>query len=177
MFERLKVLVLNSTFEPLHFCAARRAVVMVLTGRAEQVESDGVMVHSFSRGLACPTVIRLTRHVRVPNWGVVSFSKKNVLRRDRRTCQYCGDNGGEMTVDHIVPRSLGGVSSWTNVVAACKRCNLKKGNRLIDESGMKLVRKPYVPKFISFVSAPGQIPESFVNSWKKYLSAYSRDFN
>ncbi|MBI5637629.1 MAG: HNH endonuclease [Nitrospinae bacterium] len=175
MIERLKVLVLNNTFEPLHFTPARRAVSMLLAERAEQIESDGVVLRSFSGQMACPTVIRLKRHVRIPNWGMVAFSKKNILRRDRRTCQYCGQTEEDMTMDHIVPRSLGGGISWLNVVAACKKCNLKKGNRLIGDTGMRLIRKPYVPKFITFSNHPPTVPESFIKSWQKYLAAYVKD--
>ncbi len=173
MFAKLKVLVLNNSFEPLHFCVARRAIVMVITGRAQQVECDGFMIRSFRASFACPTVIRLNRYIRIPNFGGVSFSKKNVLRRDRKTCQYCGSNHTEMTIDHIIPRSQGGRTEWLNVVAACRKCNLKKGSRSPDDSGMNLIREPFKPKFMAVLSQPTDAPNSFSEAWKKYLSSYA----
>ena len=171
MIESLKVLVLNNSFEPLHFCTARRAITMVYAGRAQQVESDGIMFHSFSARLACPTVIRLNRYIKIPYKKTVPFSKKNVLKRDHHTCQYCGQKKGELTIDHIRPRSLGGESSWLNVVAACKACNTKKGNRTPHEAGLALSREPFKPKHMALLFEPQAVPVSFTNSWKKYLSA------
>lgn len=169
MLEKLKVLVLNKSYEPMRFCAAKRAILMVLKGRAEQVEKNGVMIHSFSISFPCPSVIRLNRYIKLPHYGGVSFSKKNVLRRDKRTCQYCGATNVELTVDHIIPRSLGGGSNWLNVVTACKTCNLKKGNRSHTTIGMKLRRKPYRPKSLAILTQPNTVPEGFSATWKKYL--------
>ena len=169
MLESLKVLVLNNTFAPLHFTAAKRAVVMVITGRAEQIESDGIMIRTFSAHFPCPTVIRLNRYIKIPRWGVVPFSKKNVLRRDRKSCQYCGAVDVELTIDHIIPRSVGGSSHWLNVVAACRRCNSKKSNRTLERSGLRLRNKPYVPKFMALLTLPDSMPNGFTASWQKYL--------
>lgn len=169
MLEGLKVLVLNNTYEPLHFCVARRAIVMVITGRAEQIESDGIMIHSFSGRFPCPTVIKLKRYIRIPRWIGVSFSKKNVLRRDNKTCLYCGATGVELTIDHIIPRSLGGGLNWLNVVAACRKCNNKKGNRTLEAAGMKLIRAPYIPKSPVYFPHRESVPEGFTAAWRKYL--------
>jgi len=170
MIESLRVLVLNSSFEPLHFCTARRAITMVFTGRAQQLENDGIIFHSFSAQFACPTVIKLNRYVKVPYRKTLPFSKKNVMRRDHHTCQYCGQKRGELTIDHIRPRSLGGESSWLNVVAACKPCNTKKGNRSPHEAGLELRREPFKPHHMTLLFEPQSVPESFTASWKKYLS-------
>ncbi|MFQ5431519.1 MAG: HNH endonuclease [Nitrospinota bacterium] len=169
MLNSLKVLVLNNSFAPLHFTAARRAIVMVITGRAEQIECDGIMIHTFTTQFPCPTVIRLNRFIKIPRWGTVPFSKKNVLRRDRKTCQYCGADNVELTIDHIIPRSVGGSSNWLNVVAACKRCNSKKSDRTLEKSGLRLRNKPHVPKFMTLMTQPDTVPESFTNAWEKYL--------
>jgi len=83
---------------------------------------------------ALPAVIRLAMYIRKPFLDRVAFNKKNILRRDGYTCQYCNRRGERLTVDHVVPRSRGGETTWINVVAACLRCNLRKGNRLPDES-------------------------------------------
>lgn len=169
MLNSLRVLVLNSSYAPLHFTAAKRAIVMVITGRAEQIESDGIMIHTFTTQFPCPTVIRLNRFIKIPRWGTVPFSKKNVLRRDRKSCQYCGAVDKELTIDHIIPRSMGGASNWLNVVAACKKCNTKKSDRTLERSGLRLRNKPYVPKFMALMTQPESMPESFINSWQKYL--------
>lgn len=176
MIEKLKVLVLNNTYEPLHFCAARRAVSMLMCGRAVQVESDGIMLHSFSRSFPCPTVIRLNRYIRLPRYSGVSFSKKNVLKRDNKTCQYCGETEIEMTMDHIIPRSAGGSSDWLNVVTACRICNHTKGNRSPEEAGMKLMREPYRPRFMALLSQPNSMPEGFLRAWDKHISAYFKQY-
>lgn len=173
MLNKLKVLVLNNSYAPLHFTAARRAIVMVITGRAEQIESDGIMIHTFTSQFPCPTVIRLHRFVKIPQWGTVPFSKKNVMRRDRKTCQYCGAVNVELTIDHIIPRSVGGLSNWLNVVVACKKCNSKKSDRTLERSGLRLRNKPHVPMFMSLMTQPDSVPESFTNSWLKYLPRQS----
>ena len=136
--DEIAVLVLNATYEPLHFTNARRAVTLLLAGKAEAVEASPRVIRSPSRVFALPAVIRLAVFIRKPFLDRVAFNKKNILRRDGYTCQYCNRRGERLTVDHIVPRSRGGDTSWTNVVAACLRCNLKKGNRLPDEVGMRL---------------------------------------
>ncbi|NIR52078.1 HNH endonuclease, partial [candidate division KSB1 bacterium] len=100
---------------------------------------------------------------------VVSFSKKNILRRDDFTCQYCGNQENPLTVDHIIPKSRGGKTTWTNVVVACKPCNMKKGSRTASEANMLLKKKPVQPEFHyhNFVVPMG--PPSHVESWMKYL--------
>ena len=125
----LAVLVLNYTYEPLHFTNAKRAITLLLSGKAESVESSPRVVRSPSRAYPLPAVIRLAVYIRKPFLERVAFNKKNILRRDGYTCQYCARRGEKLTVDHIVPRSRGGQTTWTNVVAACLRCNLFKGNR------------------------------------------------
>jgi 5-methylcytosine-specific restriction endonuclease McrA len=125
-----KVLILNQTFEPLQVCSARRAVVLLFTGKAERVEDTPRVIRSPSTALLLPSVIRLHRFVRKPEQPSIAFNKKNILKRDAHTCQYCGRNGGErMTIDHVIPKSLGGRTVWENVVSACRACNLKKGNK------------------------------------------------
>ena len=176
MLEKLRVLVLNSGYEPLHFAPAKRAIVMLLTERAERVETDGVTIRSTSGLFPCPTVIRLNRYVKARRWGGVPFSKKNVIRRDRRTCQYCSATNVELTIDHIVPRSMGGGSHWLNVVAACKKCNSKKGSRPLEKSGLRLKNRPYVPKFVALLTLPRGIPATFAASWRKYLPEEEKVF-
>lgn len=171
MLDSLKILVLNSTYEPLQFCNAKRGIVMVLTGRAEQVDCDGYVVRSPSTSFQLPTVIRVLKTVkRTPRKGI-AFSKKNILRRDNYTCQYCGETSSSLTVDHIMPKSRGGKTTWTNVVVACKPCNLKKGNYTLTEVDMKLLVKPYKPDFQLHPFTIPSGPKSYLESWQKYLPA------
>jgi 5-methylcytosine-specific restriction endonuclease McrA len=170
--DEVAVLVLNNTFEPLQFTNARRAVTLLLSGKAEPVEASARVIRSPSIALALPAVIRLAVYIRKPFVDRVAFNKKNILRRDSYTCQYCNRRGERLTVDHITPRSRGGDTAWTNVVAACLRCNLKKGNHLPHEVGMRLLREPVHPKFL-FSTHMLRHPHahSLIDSWRKYLVA------
>lgn len=165
----LKILILNSTYEPLQFCTARRGIVMVLSGRAEQIECDGYVVRSPSTSFQLPAVIRVVKRVKRSRNKIVAFSKKNILRRDNFTCQYCGRSNHPLTVDHVIPKSRGGKSNWTNVVVACKPCNLKKGNQTPAENGMRLTRTPVKPNFQFAHFCIPQGPESHLDIWRKYL--------
>ena len=169
-----KVLVLNNTFEPLHVCSARRAVILLFTGRAERVEDSGRIIRSPSVLFVIPAVIRLHRYVKRPASSAISFNKKNILKRDAHTCQYCGRNGGErMTIDHVIPRSLGGRTVWENVVSACRDCNLKKGNKPLHEASMALLRKPSRPGSVFYLGIMTYSPHRLM-VWSKYLSHDAR---
>jgi 5-methylcytosine-specific restriction endonuclease McrA len=165
----IKVLVLNHTYEPLHFCNVKRAIIMVLQGKAENVEMSDRVIHSPSRVLPLPAVIRLLRYIRRSYRKSLAFSKKNVFRRDNYTCQYCGRMGPDLTIDHIVPRSLGGKTSWENVVVACQACNVRKGNRRLDETDMRLLRKVKPPPFVVFLNFPPPSAQAFLKIWRNYL--------
>jgi 5-methylcytosine-specific restriction endonuclease McrA len=165
----IKVLVLNHTYEPLHFCNVKRAIIMVLQGKAENVEMSDRVIHSPSRALPLPAVIRLLRYIRRSYRKSLAFSKKNVFRRDNYTCQYCGRIGPDLTIDHIVPRSLGGKTSWENVVVACQACNVRKGNRRLDETDMRLLRKVKPPPFVILLNFPPPSAQAFLKIWRNYL--------
>ncbi|HEX2863126.1 MAG TPA: HNH endonuclease, partial [Deinococcales bacterium] len=114
-----------------------------------------------------PSVVRLKRYVRRPARYQVAFNRRNVFRRDAHTCQYCGRTGGDMTLDHVVPRSRGGRNSWDNIVTACRECNSRKRDRTPEEANMHLRHRPYAPRFV-FSTAYGQ-PPRLSASWEKYL--------
>src|SRR6202051_1935103 len=137
------VLVLNASFEPINICAARRALVLVLKGVASAEEHATCNVHSSRQSIRLPSVIRLLEYRRIPHQ-TRALSRKNILMRDRNTCQFCGEvlASGELTLDHVVPRSRGGASTWENLVACCHACNRRKGNQLPSEAAMKLMREP-----------------------------------
>jgi 5-methylcytosine-specific restriction endonuclease McrA len=137
------VLVLNASYEPIHICAARRAMVLVLKGVAAPEEFCSILLHSARLTLRLPSVIRLLEYRRIPHQ-TRSLSRKNILMRDRYTCQYCLRTlpSGELTLDHVIPRSRHGETTWENLVACCHGCNNQKGNRTPEEAGMDLARAP-----------------------------------
>jgi len=137
------VLVLNASYEPINVCAARRAIVLVLKGVAIMEEANGHSLHASRMCMRVPSVIRLIEYRRIPHQ-TRALSRKNILLRDRNTCQYCGAilASSDLTLDHVIPRSRGGKSTWENLVAACNECNRTKGSRLPHEAGMKLTREP-----------------------------------
>jgi 5-methylcytosine-specific restriction endonuclease McrA len=136
-------LVLNATYEPLCVVPLRRAVVLVLAEKAVVVEAGDGLMRSARTAIPVPTVVRLSRYVRVPYRREVPLTRRAVLDRDRHSCAYCGTRAD--TIDHVRPRSRGGQHIWTNVVAACARCNHRKGNRLLAELGWHLTTSPAQP--------------------------------
>lgn len=137
------VLVLNATFEPINVTAVRRAMVLMIKGVAQAEEINHMQVHSASRALPVPSVIRLLAYRHIPQQ-TRALSRKNILLRDRNTCQFCSRTlpASELTLDHVVPRSRGGRSSWENLVACCYPCNNSKGDRTPEEAGFALTRRP-----------------------------------
>jgi 5-methylcytosine-specific restriction endonuclease McrA len=138
-----RALVLNATDVPLGVVAARRAVVLVLKEKAEVVATDGLVFHSEAISIEAPSVVRLHRFVHVPFRARAPLTRRAVFARDDWRCQYCGRAAENL--DHVLPRSRGGEHVWENVVAACRRCNAKKENRLPEESGLRLARRPFAP--------------------------------
>src|ERR1700727_1910830 len=137
------VLVLNASYEPINICGARRALVLVLKGVARTEEEQGAVLHAARMRIAMPSVIRLLEYRRIPHQ-TRALSRKNILLRDRNSCQYCNVvlTAGELTLDHVIPRSRGGLSTWENLVACCHNCNRRKGNQLPHEANMKPAREP-----------------------------------
>ncbi|MBI3281958.1 MAG: HNH endonuclease [Acidobacteria bacterium] len=137
------VLVLNASYEPINVCAARRALVLVMKGVASTEEHASIVIHSARQIIRLPSVIRLLEYRRIPHQ-TRALSRKNILVRDRYTCQYCHRTapGVDLTLDHVIPRSRAGETTWENLVACCHTCNNKKGNRTPEEAGMRLGRQP-----------------------------------
>lgn len=163
------VLILNVTFEPLHVSPMRRALTLILSGKANIVINGRGVVRSETAVFEAPSVIRLAHMVKRPR-PRVHLSKREVLRRDEYRCQYCGTMNAPMTIDHIIPRRLNGPHSWQNLVAACPSCNRRKGGKLLKEVRMVLKRRPFEPKPTAsyrFNSHLQQHKEwvQFVNGW------------
>ncbi|MQA62173.1 MAG: HNH endonuclease [Actinophytocola sp.] len=142
---RSRVLLLNATFEPLTALPLRRAIVLVVCGKAEVVHGDpaGVLLHSATVTVPVPSVIRLSHYVRVPYRAKVPLTRAGLMHRDGYRCAYCGSKAE--TVDHVVPRSRGGQHTWQNCVACCARCNHRKADRLLSEIGWTLRIEPETP--------------------------------
>ena len=137
------VLILNASYEPVSICSARRAITLVVKGAAVVEECSAYTIRTPRINVPVPSVVRLRTYRRVPHVKR-SVSRKGIILRDSSTCQYCGRRSEprELTLDHVIPRSRGGASTWENLVAACFRCNNKKGNRTPQEAGMQLIRAP-----------------------------------
>jgi 5-methylcytosine-specific restriction endonuclease McrA len=160
-----QVLVLNSTYEPVNVCSTRRAIVLLLKERAEIIEAGAGLVRAERMALASPLVIRLRTYVHMPRAEKRRLSRRAVLARDGFRCQYCGTTR-HLTVDHVIPRSRGGSSSWENVVTSCAPCNVRKGACLPSEVGMSPSRRPRPPLPGDFVLAANRaIPDA----WLPYL--------
>ena len=161
-----RVLVLNATYEPINVCTVRRAVVLLLKDKAELLERGRFELHSESTTLARPVVIRLIAYVKVPRDAHRrKITRRAVFARDSWTCQYCGSRSN-LTVDHVIPRSKGGASSWENIVASCAPCNRRKGDRTPRQAGMQPRRAPRTPRAEIFIHvATPTIP----TAWLQYL--------
>ncbi|MFP4009183.1 MAG: HNH endonuclease [Spirulinaceae cyanobacterium] len=159
-----KVLVLNASYEPLNLTSWRRAVILILKGKAEQLEYSEKLLYT---QLPLPTVIRLRYYVRVP-YKEIPLTRRNILERDDHTCQYCAYRGDNLTLDHVVPRSRGGKESWDNLVAACVRCNVNKGNRTPEEAKMPLKNLPRRPYSSLHFEIARYVKNGRNQEWKKY---------
>lgn len=158
-------LVLNATYEPLCVVPSRRAVVLVLGERAEILHDTGEAMHSERLSVSVPSVIRLRTYVKVPFRLRAPLNRRGVFARDAHRCQYCGDHAE--SIDHVVPRSKGGEHAWENVVAACRPCNVRKGDHLLHTTALELRRAPRAPRELTWVIvAVGSVPEH----WVPYLN-------
>ena len=160
----VRALVLNATYEPLAVVTARRAVVLVLAEKAESIDGSGDWFHAERLQLEVPSVLRLRTVVRTERHRELTISRRGVFARDEHRCQYCGDRAE--TLDHVIPRSRGGSHSWSNVVAACRPCNVHKADRLLPDTRMVLHRAPAAPRRLSWVTVMiGQVPDA----WRPWL--------
>lgn len=162
------MLVLNATYEPINVCTVRRAVVLLLKEKAEVIEHAEWELHSATRTMARPVVIRLVTYIRIPrDTHRRKITRRAVFARDNWTCQYCGSRSN-LTVDHVIPRSKGGPSSWDNIVASCAPCNRRKGDALPRQVGMSLLKPPRTPSASIFIHVASP---SIPRAWQQYLAA------
>ena len=168
-------LVLNADFRPLSYyplslCSWQDAVKAVFLDRVSIIERYDQEVHSPNLTFKLPSVVALKDYVtpqRKP-----AFTRFNVFLRDNFTCQYCLEkfSANELTFDHLIPRCLNGKTTWSNVVSACTSCNLKKGRRLLEQTDMRIQKKPSRPSSIYLQSNGRNFPPNFLHdSWRDYL--------
>ncbi len=159
------VLVRNQDYRALTICSVLRATILILMKTAELVNAEeGRYVRSPSPAFPWPSVVRPRAYVSIP-YKRITLTRKNVLRRDRHRCQYCGDKD-RLTIDHVMPKSRGGRDTWENLVTACVPCNNRKGSRTPEEARLELRRKPFRPSYVMFIrDFVGTVDEG----WKPYL--------
>lgn len=137
------VLVLNASYEPINICSAKRAFTLLAKGKAVMEQVSTNKIHTSQREYLVPSVIRAIEYRRIPRQ-VRAVSRKGIFLRDNMTCQYCAKKfqAGDLTLDHVIPKSRSGQHSWTNLTTSCFGCNNRKGDRTPEEAGMTLLRKP-----------------------------------
>lgn len=146
-----RTLVLNVTYQPLSITTVRRALLLVLSGKADVVHTRTGAIRSSRMSVPAPSVVRLTYHARAPYRRRAPLHRRAVFARDAHRCQYCGNRAE--CIDHVHPRSRGGEHTWENVVACCRTCNVGKGDSLLSEGRYRLHRTPYAPEPLAIVAA------------------------
>ncbi len=160
-------LVLNATYEPLGVVTDRRALILVLNQRAVVVEESDTVLHYAGGQVTLPTVIRLTKFVRIPYRHAVPLSRRAIFARDGGRCAYC--SAAATSIDHVIPRSRGGGHNWENVVSACNKCNHQKADRTLKEIGWRLRSLPREPVGAAWrILGTGRTDER----WLTYLKPY-----
>ena len=163
----IPVLVLNQNYEPLNVCRARRAVLLLYRGKAEMLENGSGLIHSASYTFPIPSIIRLVYLIKRPR-PKRKLTRLEIFHRDRYTCQYCSKETRQLTLDHVIPRSLSGEHSWENVVSACIPCNRHKAGRTPQQARMELLRTPAPPRGNHYFFIPRHYIETH-SQWQKYL--------
>ncbi len=144
---------------------AKRAILLILTEKVDAIENYTEFIHSMYMKIPLPSVIRLKEYARFTKKEIV-LSRKNILKRDNHTCQYCGAHSTRLTIDHIIPKQKGGPDSWENLVAACVKCNTKKGHKLVSDAKMKLLMMPRKPLVIVHLQ---KNVKQYQKMWRPYL--------
>ena len=164
MYLNNKVLLLNNSYEPISIITAKKAVIMYFLDKVDVVKKSKIVINSLYLKFNIPEVIKLKNYIYIKH-SKIPLTRKNILKRDNNTCQYCGKNKSEITIDHILPKDKGGNDTWNNLVVACKRCNMIKGNYLLKDIDMQLIRKPFEPTKIIYLQNVGKNNKS----WHPYL--------
>ena len=167
--DSIPVLVLNQNYEPLNVCNVRRALVLVLRGKAEVLESARGVLHSATAAFPLPSVIRLFHMIKRPR-PKVRLTRKEIFARDGWACVYCGRATHDLTLDHVIPRHRGGQHTWDNLVSACKPCNHKKAGRTPQEARMTMRREPGTPRVSIYYSFFQYLASQ--HEWRKFVPGW-----
>lgn len=172
--QRSRTLLLNSSYEPMKVLSWQKALLLWFQDKVEIVEYHNVFARSARRSFQLPSIIRLKKYIRPRQYGVVRFCRENVYLRDKHTCQYCAKQLPQrlLTLDHVVPLSKKGPTSWTNVVTACRSCNQRKGNKTPGAAQMPLLNEPHVPSWLPSAEFENQSTE-WPGAWLEYLTLAS----
>jgi Restriction endonuclease len=163
------VLVLNQDYTPITVCSVNRAFLLTYTGKAELIDAKAnVKLRTVDISYPYPSIIKLNRYINITYKSVI-LTRHNVFKRDQFTCQYCGDSSN-LTLDHLIPKSKGGKTNWTNLVTACHPCNAKKGDYLIENADMVLNKTPVKPSFVMFLKNSSQNGNKH---WLRYLEPHA----
>jgi 5-methylcytosine-specific restriction endonuclease McrA len=163
-----EVLILNSDYEPLNVCNVRRAIALVSLGKADILHTSEHVIRTYTGVLASPSVLKLRHQVRRP-LPQLRLSRRSVFARDNYTCQYCGITGRDLTIDHVVPKRLGGPATWENLVTCCRRCNSKKGDKVLHQTAMRLRKEPKRPRYVPYISLAKYVAGQKNEVWRTYL--------
>lgn len=165
------VLLLNANYEPLNVCNIRRAVSLIMVGKAEVIQGSEDRYRTSEATWDAPSVVRMRYHVRRP-MPQLRLSRHSILARDCHTCQYCGSTR-DLTIDHVRPRWSGGGNTWDNLVTCCRKCNLKKGDKTPEQAKMKLARSPKRPQYVPYLSLQKYIRAVKRDDWMLYLPVFN----
>lgn len=167
------VLVLHQDYRPVNVTSVRRAMRLLYLGKVQVVRSDSRCLRTVDAVYEVPSVVRLTRSMKRPA-PQLKLTRKGVLARDHHTCQYCGAQGGALTLDHVIPRDRGGEHDWENVVGCCLACNNRKGNQTPHEAGLRLLRQPRKPRYVPYFSFPKFMAALQRAEWREFLGPYAK---
>ena len=169
----IKTLKLDNSYRPIEIVDAIEALVLCLIGKAQVIESYKEKINSVSQSFELPAVIVLNRYVKY-KFKILAVHRKEIIIRDKNQCQYCGKkfHSDKLTLDHVLPKSKGGQNTWDNLVAACKKCNQKKGDKTPEQANMNLLNKPTKPKYNILRSLN---TNEISDLWKNYLWEWSQD--
>ena len=161
-----KVLLLNSSYEPITIINAKKALIMIITQKVDYIEKSNYSIHSERLVFSVPKIVKLKSYIFLKH-RTISLTRKNIFKRDKNQCQYCSKIDVVLTIDHVIPKNKGGNDSWENLVSACKKCNLMKGNKFLKDCNMYLLQKPKKPHYLIYMQ--DYVINNEYKSWKPYL--------
>ena len=160
-----KVLLLNSSYEPITIINSKKAIVMLMLDKVDYIEKSSKIIKSEKLKVLLPVIVKLKSFVYLKR-RKIALTRQNIFKRDNFMCQYCGTKSKNLTIDHVVPKIKGGIDSWENLVSACVKCNLYKADKYLKDINMPLLNKPKKPHFLIYMQ--GYVNNEY-KSWKPYL--------